>query len=67
MDFNKLIVDGKVLQRRRHISTQIFYLGNQNYHKVIKDIYVAIKEWKFHLVNVVTFCLEIRMRHGYKC
>jgi hypothetical protein len=34
-------------------------------HKGIKEIGVAINEWKLQHVDVATFSLELRLRHEY--
>jgi hypothetical protein len=61
----KQIVVGKVLRSRRHISTHNFELGIIFSQKVIKEIVVAVNEWKLQHVDVVTFHSELRMRHEY--
>jgi hypothetical protein len=48
------------------VSTQNFDFVTTISHKVIKDIYVTVKEWKLQLVIVVTFRLELRLSHEYK-
>jgi hypothetical protein len=49
------------------MSTQNFDLGTKISQKVIKEIFVVVKEWKLQLVNVVTFCSEFILRNGYNC
>jgi hypothetical protein len=65
LDLRKQIVFGEALRRRRDMSTQNFDLGTKISQKVIKEIFVVVKEWKLQLVNVVTFCSEFILRNGY--
>jgi hypothetical protein len=47
------------------MSTQNFELGAKIFLESNKVNSMTVSEWKLQLVNVVSFCSEIRLRHEY--